>query len=68
MFLICDIYVGRMWMYSKISCYYKIWGERVMWEKKYIFVVKIIVRYVECGIGNGWQMYVDKKLVNCILC
>lgn len=66
MFLICDIYVGRMWMYSKISCYYKIWGG--LFGEKNIFVVKIIVRYVECGIGNGWQMYVDKKLVNCSLC
>lgn len=53
MFLICDIYVEGMWMYSKISCYYKIWGKRVMWKKN-IFVVKIIVRYVECGFGNGW--------------
>lgn len=29
-------------------------GEKGYVGKKNIFVVKIIVRYVECGIGNGW--------------
>lgn len=66
--LICDIHVEGMWMYSKTSCYYKIRGKRVMWKKKYISVVKIIVRHVERGIGNGRQMYADKKPVNCSLC
>lgn len=50
--LICDIHVEGMWMYSKISCYYKIRGKRVMWKKN-ISVVKIIVRHVERGLDNG---------------
>lgn len=65
--LICDIHVGGMRMYSKTSCYYKIRRKRVMWGKN-ISVVKIIVRHVERGIGNGRQMYADKKPVNCTLC
>lgn len=65
--LICDIHVGRMWMYSKTSCYYKIRGGGSFGEKN-ISVAKIIVRHVERGFGNGRQMYADKKPVNCSLC
>lgn len=66
--LICDIHVGRMWMCSKTSCYYKIRGGGGSFGEKNISVAKIIVRHVERGFGNGRQMYADKKPVNCSLC